>query len=152
VLDPYRTLGLDLDATDDEIRSAWRTAARATHPDLHPEDPHATLRFLMARDAYELLADPDRRARYDANREVYDPYVSPVHPLLGSSEWRPWQRPRLDPRMQRLREEAFAREQMELEARLGWLGEMNRRGLPRGLDLLDPEVRRRYGLRNWKVA
>jgi len=152
MLDPYRTLGLDSDASPDEVRIAWRMAARATHPDLHPEDPHAVIRFTMARDAYELLIDPDRRDRYDANRGSYDPYASPVHPLLGTSAWQPWQRPRIDPRLQRLREEAFAREQMEMEARLGWLGEMNRRGLPRGLDLLDPEVRRRYGLRNWKVA
>lgn len=56
----YAVLGLAPGASPEEIRRAWRRAARETHPDLHPDDPAASARFLAAKDAYELLSDPTR--------------------------------------------------------------------------------------------
>jgi hypothetical protein len=51
-------------ATADEIRSAYRRAARECHPDLNPGDTTAARRFVVVQRAYEVLADPDRRAAY----------------------------------------------------------------------------------------
>ncbi len=62
--DLYLILGVAEDATPSEIRSAYRCAARAHHPDLHPVDPGAADRFKQARHAYEVLGDPTRRAAY----------------------------------------------------------------------------------------
>jgi len=64
--DPYAILGVAPNASSDEIRVAYRRAARASHPDLHPGDASAAERFKRVQVAYELLADPVRRAAYDA--------------------------------------------------------------------------------------
>ncbi len=58
----YATLGLAPGATEAEIKRAWRSTARATHPDLNPDDPHAARRFREAEAAHALLTDPARRA------------------------------------------------------------------------------------------
>ncbi|MDP2315099.1 MAG: J domain-containing protein [Pseudomonadota bacterium] len=58
----YALLGLAPGASDAEIRRAWRLTARATHPDLHPDDPDAARRFREAEAAHALLSDPARRA------------------------------------------------------------------------------------------
>lgn len=63
---PYAVLGVERDATPEEIRGAYRRAARASHPDLHPGDASAIERFKQVQVAYELLGDPVRRAAYDA--------------------------------------------------------------------------------------
>lgn len=67
-LDPFRELGLPNDPriTDDEIRDAYRRRAAATHPDKHPDDPHADTKFALVREAYEILKDPERRRRHEA--------------------------------------------------------------------------------------
>ncbi len=48
-----------------EIRRAYRRLAQASHPDTHPGDADAPRRFLAITEAYEILSDPQRRARYD---------------------------------------------------------------------------------------
>ena len=63
---PYAVLGVQRDASPEEIRVAYRRAARASHPDLHPGDASAAERFKRVQIAYELLGDPARRAAYDA--------------------------------------------------------------------------------------
>ena len=72
--DPYQTLGLAVTATEEEIKTAWRQAARDTHPDRNLHDPTAGARFVAAREAYELLADPYRRAQFDHTRTLQAQY------------------------------------------------------------------------------
>ena len=61
----YAILGVERTATTEEIKKAFRKVARETHPDANPDDPEAEERFKKAAEAYEVLSDPDRRARYD---------------------------------------------------------------------------------------
>ncbi len=61
----YETLGLDSSATADEIKAAFRRLARETHPDANPGDTEAEDRFRRVAEAYEVLSDPQKRARYD---------------------------------------------------------------------------------------
>jgi DnaJ-class molecular chaperone len=63
--DPYKALGLKKSATADEIKKAYRKIARTSHPDLNPDDAAAELRFKAASAAFDLLKDPETRARFD---------------------------------------------------------------------------------------
>jgi len=71
--DPYRSLQVAPDARPEEIRSAFRRAAKTVHPDLHPgasEEEHRRrqMQFVRLTQAYETLADPKRRAAFDQSR------------------------------------------------------------------------------------
>ncbi|MDQ4006044.1 MAG: J domain-containing protein, partial [Actinomycetota bacterium] len=61
----YEVLGVSRDATQDEIRKAFRRLAREHHPDVNRNDPEAELRFKEANLAYETLSDPAKRRQYD---------------------------------------------------------------------------------------
>lgn len=63
--DPYAALGLKKTATDSEIKKAYRKIAKTSHPDLNPDDPAAEKKFKAASSAYDLLKDPEQRARFD---------------------------------------------------------------------------------------
>ena len=63
--DPYAALGLTKSATAGEIKKAYRQIAKTSHPDLNPDDPNAEARFKAAASAFELLKDPEKRARFD---------------------------------------------------------------------------------------
>jgi len=65
-IDHYAVLGVQRGASADEIRAAYRRAARASHPDLNPGDASADERFKRVQVAWEVLGDPARRAAYDA--------------------------------------------------------------------------------------
>lgn len=63
--DYYEVLGVSRDASDDEIKKAYRKLAFENHPDRNPDDPEAENRFKEAAEAYEVLRDSQKRARYD---------------------------------------------------------------------------------------
>lgn len=65
-IDPYKTLGVPVTATQAEIKKAYRKLAKALHPDLHPGDAAKHERFKAVSAAYDLLGDADKRRRYDA--------------------------------------------------------------------------------------
>ena len=62
--DLYETLGVDRDASFDEIKKAYRKLARSFHPDVNP-DPKMADKFKEITAAYEILSDPDKRQNYD---------------------------------------------------------------------------------------
>ena len=62
---PYEVLGVNKDASADDIRKAYRKLAKQFHPDLNPGKPAAEARFKDISSAYDLLSDPGKRARYD---------------------------------------------------------------------------------------
>jgi molecular chaperone DnaJ len=68
--DYYELLGVGRDASPDEIKKSFRKLARETHPDANPDDPEAEERFREIAQAYEVLSDPDRRARYDRGETI----------------------------------------------------------------------------------
>ena len=63
--DPYTTLGVKKDATQNEIQKAYRRLAKKLHPDLNPGNKTAEGKFKEVSAAYNLLSDPDKRARFD---------------------------------------------------------------------------------------
>jgi len=63
--DYYEVLGVDRGASETEIKKAYRRLAKENHPDLNPGDTAAEVRFKEINEAYEVLSDPDKKARYD---------------------------------------------------------------------------------------
>lgn len=63
--DYYEVLGLQKGAAESEIKKAFRQMAKKYHPDLHPGDKEAEAKFKEVNEAYEVLSDADKKARYD---------------------------------------------------------------------------------------
>ncbi|MBI1210791.1 MAG: DnaJ domain-containing protein [Alphaproteobacteria bacterium] len=95
--DPYKTLGVEKTASDDEIRKAYRQLAKTHHPDLNPGKKDAEEKFKAISSAYALLSDPEKRAKFD--RGEIDASGAEVHPErqyyrdfgedFGRSKYRP---------------------------------------------------------------
>jgi curved DNA-binding protein len=64
-IDYYKVLGLDKNATQDDIKKAYRKLARKHHPDLNPNDKEAHKKFQQINEANEVLSDPEKRKKYD---------------------------------------------------------------------------------------
>lgn len=64
-IDYYKILGINKDASQDEIKAAYRKLARKHHPDLNPNDKEAHKRFQQVNEANEVLSDPEKRKKYD---------------------------------------------------------------------------------------
>ncbi len=63
--DYYEVLGVSKNATEDQLKKAFRKEAKKYHPDLHPNDKEAEEKFKEVNEAYAVLSDPDKRAKYD---------------------------------------------------------------------------------------
>jgi curved DNA-binding protein len=64
-IDYYKVLGVDKNATQDDIKKAYRKLARKYHPDLNPNDKEAHKKFQQVNEANEVLSDPEKRKKYD---------------------------------------------------------------------------------------
>ena len=77
--DPYSTLGVARNATEKDIKSAYRKLAKELHPDRNKDNPKATERFGVVTRAYDLLSDKDKRAQFD--RGEIDAEGNPASPF-----------------------------------------------------------------------
>ena len=64
-VDYYKILGVDKNIPQNDVRAAYRKRAKQFHPDLHPNDPKAKAKFQALNEAYDVISDPDKRAKYD---------------------------------------------------------------------------------------
>lgn len=71
--DYYKILGIEKDATEQEIKKAYRKLAIIHHPDKNPDDEGAAERFKEIQEAHETLSDSQKRARYDSGEDLIDP-------------------------------------------------------------------------------
>lgn len=79
--DPYTTLGVSKSASEAEIKKAYRGLAKQLHPDKNKDNPRAAERFSSVTQAYDLLADKDKRAQFD--RGEIDGDGNPANPFAG---------------------------------------------------------------------
>src|SRR5258708_24269268 len=63
--DYYEVLGVERNATDEDVKRAYRKLAVKFHPDKNPDDPNAEEKFKELGEAYDVVIDPDKRAEYD---------------------------------------------------------------------------------------
>ena len=68
VTDPRKVLGVGPDASQEEIKKAYRQKAKECHPDLHPDDPHATEKMNEVNEAYDMLMHPEK---YQGRQQPY---------------------------------------------------------------------------------
>lgn len=84
VQDPYKVLGIQQGASQDEIKRAYRQRAKENHPDLHPDDPNATQKMNEINEAYDMLMNPGKyqqraaqeQARQQAQQQAQQQYQS----------------------------------------------------------------------------
>ena len=72
--DYYEVLGIQKGASDDEIKKSYRKLAKQYHPDMNPGDKEAEAKFKEVNEAYDVLSDPDKKAKYDQyGHAAFDP-------------------------------------------------------------------------------
>ena len=72
--DPYQILGVDRDATDEQIKRAYRKLAKQYHPDANPGDEYAARKMQEINDAYDRIKNPEKYRTQTADSQGYDPY------------------------------------------------------------------------------
>lgn len=87
--DYYQSLGVARNASADEIRTAYRTLAMKYHPDRNPNDKPAEEKFKEINEAYQVLSDPQKRARYDQLGSAYSQYER-TGGAPGGFNWDQW--------------------------------------------------------------
>lgn len=86
--DYYEVLGVGKDATDAQIKSAFRQKAKSCHPDLHPGDAQKEAEFKELNEAYEVLSDEEKRAKYDQfGHAAFDPSMGGGNPFAGADDF-----------------------------------------------------------------
>ena len=79
-------LGVDKNASDADIKSAFRKKAKNCHPDLHPGDAAKEAEFKELNEAYEVLSDPEKREKYDQfGHAAFDPAMGGGNPFTGAT-------------------------------------------------------------------
>ncbi len=86
--DYYKVLGVEKNTGTDEIKKAYRKLARKYHPDVNPGDKNAEDRFKEINEAYEVLTDPDKRAKYDRLGSSWQAYQR--NGGMGGFDWNEW--------------------------------------------------------------
>ena len=70
-IDYYKILGVDRNIPQADVKKAYKKRAQQFHPDLHPDDPKAKAKFQALNEAYEVIGDPEKRAKYDKYGEQW---------------------------------------------------------------------------------
>ena len=70
-IDYYKILGVDKTIPQKDVKRAYLKRAKQFHPDLHPDDPKAKAKFQALTEAYDVIGDPDKRAKYDKYGEQW---------------------------------------------------------------------------------
>ena len=123
--DYYRLLGVERDASEENIRSAYRKLARKYHPDRNSKSDNAEARFMEIQRAYEVLSDPQTREKYDSdeiqsdNRATYRSDPSEV----GVKKYDSGEVPSVSPapfRSQHTRDSTETYERVDAEVQIGY--------------------------------
>ncbi|MBQ9655677.1 MAG: J domain-containing protein [Prevotella sp.] len=70
-IDYYKILGVDKTIAQKDVKKAYLKRAKQFHPDLHPDDPKAKAKFQALTEAYDVIGDPEKRAKYDKYGEQW---------------------------------------------------------------------------------
>lgn len=70
-IDYYKILGVDKSIPQKDVKKAYLKRAKQFHPDLHPDDPKAKAKFQALNEAYDVIGDPEKRAKYDQYGEQW---------------------------------------------------------------------------------
>lgn len=103
--DPYQILGVDRDASDEEIKRAYRRLAKQYHPDANPGDEQAARKMQEINDAYDRIKNPEKNRSQSSGSQGYDPYGQSYggygyDPFGGYYQQRSSNRKYADPHMQ----------------------------------------------------